>query len=97
MALNRQVSYTQAQQAALEVAAIDVQATIEACLELAERCSVAYKLASPGAKREWNQAWWEWLEVNAATDARQAPVMSRALRTRLMETILTAEVMSRTD
>jgi hypothetical protein len=90
VALAQQISHTQARLAALQVAAVDIQATIESCLEL-EHCAVAYRLAPPNLRREWNQAWWQWLEVDLQDDSAQGPVVRRSERTPIVEAVMTAE------
>lgn len=87
--LSKQISHAEGRLATMQIAAVDVQMTIETCLELAERCAVAYKLASPQGRRDWNQAWWDWLEVDREDDGD--PVVRRGKRTPLLEAIMTAE------
>ena len=89
--LSKQIGHAQARLAALQIAATDIQLMVEACLDLAERCAVAYRLASPQGRREWNQAWWNRLEIDVESDAAPNPVVRRGERTPLLEAIMTAE------
>jgi site-specific DNA recombinase len=88
--LGKRIIRSQARLDALQVAAVDVQATVEACLELAQHCAVAYQLASPRGGREWDQAWWNWLEVGFEA-AEMPPVIRQAELTPLVEAIMRNE------
>jgi site-specific DNA recombinase len=91
-ALAKQISHAEVRLVSLQVAAVDLQATVETCLELAKHCAVAYRMATPQGRRDWDQAWWNWLEVDVESEVNPEPKVHRYERTPMMEAVMTAEV-----
>jgi hypothetical protein len=77
-AISRQMNHLEEQLRILEVSITDVAGIIDACLDLSNRCGDAYRLAGPQIKRDYNQAWWEWLEIDAEQEQRPVVKWQRA-------------------
>ena len=87
--LGKQLTNAEMQLNAFDVSIMDVSAIVDACLDLAEHGGEAYRASGPQLRRDWNQTWWEWLDIDVADDE---PKVRDGTRTPLMEAIRTAEM-----
>ena len=62
--LTRQLVRARHELTELEVASTDIEVTLNEALDLVRDCATAYKEADSALRREWNQTFFERLEVN---------------------------------
>ena len=63
---------------------------IERVLDLAKECGESYRVSKSALRRHWNQAWFQWIELDVDED-RRSEVRS-VWRTPLIEALRTAKV-----
>jgi hypothetical protein len=61
-------------------------------MDLAVECGESYKRSKAIERREWNQAWFQWIEIDM--DENGQSETRTAVRTPLMEVVKTARVQS---
>jgi site-specific DNA recombinase len=55
--------------AELEAASADITETLNEALDLVSNCAAAYQSATPALRREWNQAFFERIEIDVESEA----------------------------
>jgi hypothetical protein len=67
--LTRQLVRSRHDLAELEAASADVEQTLNEALDLVRDCATAYRNAAPALRREWNQGFFERIEIDAEEGA----------------------------
>src|SRR6266536_1777083 len=62
--LTRQLIHARHELSQLEAASTDIEATLNEALDLVRDCATAYEEADPALRREWNQTFFERIEVH---------------------------------
>lgn len=89
--LTRQLVRARHELAKLEAASADIAATLNKALDLVRDCAAAYRAADPALRREWNQAFFERIEVEVS-EPEAKPGVARALPRPPFDTLLGAKV-----
>ncbi len=92
--LTRQLVHARHELSELEAAGADIEGTLNEALDLIRDCATAYEQADPALKREWNQAFFERLEieVDEVTGAELKPPFNTLLGPKVIRALPAAEV-----
>jgi len=77
----------------LAVDAAEIRFEIERVLDLAKECGTSYRTSKSAVRRQWNQAWFQWIEIDVDKD--QHSQVRTVIRTPLIEAMKTARIPSR--
>ena len=89
-ALGKRLAHLREELGRLALDAAEVRLGIDQVMDLATACDLSYERSEPQVRRQWNQAWFQWIEVDVDEDGEAQ--VSAVVRTRLTEAIKNGKV-----